>query len=425
MGKLITKNPLTNELVTLTNFKTISDGFAPTPTQSIKLYNPNEDMDFINLQVALRDDAIEGDYYKIVVCYCNDLNEVHSIDIDGVYIRAWNSDTLNSLKVHNYTIEGTYNSANIGNEDELLQYAIIYIPSSYFDSHEFFPYSLIGRDAYYNTLKYFYSNMPIDFDYECDKYVKYFDTEGQQIKVSVLGCFKDCTYLKTIPPQLIVDAGFKNLFYCCYSLEYIPTGIINSETTDIRYMFYSCYNLKAIPWMGDCVNLQDIYGAFSETYNLGYVYMDSANIYPIDSSNSIFPLKFNKLVTAEYCFSDSGITIAQTFRNVNTDDTISMRSAYFGCKNLKSITLDINYDKLSGIVENCFALKNIEVEGVLIEKQRLDFSTCYVLSVQSVVNVFNGLDTTTSGTIRLYSGTLKLLNDEQIGIAINKGWIVE
>ena len=187
--------------------------------------------------------------------------------------------------------------------------------------------------------------------------------------------------------------NMRNMFYECYSLISVPE-LDTSNVTNMSYMFYSCYSLSTLFPM-NTTRVIDMSCMFQNCYNLKNIpTIDTSNVENVEavfqnckSLQSIPLLDFGNVTNINYVFGYSNFT--------NLTDL-------GGFKNLK-----INWNDSYGL----YGLPN--------------------LTYESVMNVINNLydfrgngDTTTTRTIQFNSKSKALLNDADIAIATNKGWVI-
>lgn len=123
--------------------------------------------------------------------------------------------------------------------------------------------------------------------------------------------------------------------------------------------------------------------------------------------------------------------------NLETIDVIDCSGAYslydtfYWCKKLKTIGLlklrASGNNTFSYTFSGCSNLENLTVEGY-IGGNGLDLSACTKLTHDSLVSVINALMDRTSATstysIKIGSANKAKLTDEEIAVALAKGWVI-
>ena len=191
-------------------------------------------------------------------------------------------------------------------------------------------------------------------------------------------CFHDCKSLTRCGVITIANATrAQDFLNRCDNLEYVG-GIVSPTLTDITGMFAEC---KRLTYIGDfdCPELTSIYG---------------------------------------FIWNSSLLTKAPSFNSTKLYD---IHQAYTDCVALEEIpSIDCtNVTSTFYYVQNCPALTTVgEMTNLKVD---VDFSMSPLLTVESLINIINGL-ATSSATLTLGSTNLAKLTDEQKAIATNKGW---
>lgn len=191
-------------------------------------------------------------------------------------------------------------------------------------------------------------------------------------------CFHDCKSLTRCGVITIANATkAQDFLNRCDNLEYVG-GIVSPTLTDITGMFAEC---KRLTYIGDfdCPELTSIYG---------------------------------------FIWNSPLLTKAPSFNSTKLYD---IHQAYKDCVALEEIpSIDCtNVTSTFYYVRNCPALTTVGEMTNL--KVGIDFSMSPLLTVESLINIINGL-ATASATLTLGSTNLAKLSDEQKAIATNKGW---
>ena len=191
-------------------------------------------------------------------------------------------------------------------------------------------------------------------------------------------CFHDCKSLTRCGVITIANATrAQDFLNRCDNLEYVG-GIVSPTLTDITGMFAEC---KRLTYIGDfdCPELTSIYG---------------------------------------FIWNSSLLTKAPSFNSTKLYD---IHQAYTDCVALEEIPSIVctNVTSTFYYVHNCPALTTVGALQNL--KVSIDFSSSPLLTVESLMNIINGL-ATASATLTLGSANLAKLSDEQKAVATNKGW---
>lgn len=142
-----------------------------------------------------------------------------------------------------------------------------------------------------------------------------------------------------------------------------------------------------------------------------------------------------KLTTIPLLDTSKGTEFGAMFRNcselesipkLNTDSGTIFSTMFQQCKKLKSVSMTfLTGVGLTTIFTNCFALTNVDIDRISLNRSHLSLSGC-PLTVDSMVNIFNALDDHTEEitvyTITLGTDNLNKLTAEQKAIAINKNY---
>lgn len=227
-------------------------------------------------------------------------------------------------------------------------------------------------------------------------FMPYVDTSNV---ISFYYTFAGCSRLITVP-LINTSAGqtFFGMFYDCSGLKSVPL-LNTSAGTNFNSMFHGCSSLSTIPLI-DTSNSTDISSMFSGCSNLQYV------------------------------------------PQLDTSSATAMHSMFYNCTSLFSIP-QLEASKITNIGSDAFhycaklttfgGLNNIGQAYTLNQANysyyTLDFSTCTLLSHDSLMNIINKLYDLTiddKPTQKLILGTNNKdkLTLEEIAIATTKGWTV-
>ena len=136
-------------------------------------------------------------------------------------------------------------------------------------------------------------------------------------------------------------------------------------------------------------------------------------------------------VTSMECMFGYGHTLPVNISNWNTSNVTNMRNMFTYVPRLT--TLDLSGWDTSKVTSMTYMFTNSSIKNLILganwannsSLKTLDLSSCTALTHDSALDVFNKLATRTNNpTLTLYSGTKKLMSEEELAIATNKGWVV-
>lgn len=266
-----------------------------------------------------------------------------------------------------------------------------------------------------------------------------------------IGC-KKLAYIEPFDTSNVTNMN--NMFTSC-CIEEFPQ-IDTSNVTDMSYMFRDCVNLLRVQidtrnatdltsMFDGCERIEDIILSSTDhvkkTYRMfafckslieaPYVntslVKDMSYMFYYCSSLLTVPILNTSAVTNMYdmfyyCSS------LQTVPAFDTSSVTYMSYMFYYCSSLKSIggTLDMikvtSDSNANYMFENCKLLETVKISNLGVS---LDLSYCQVLSVDSVLYLFNNAKSGVSGkTIKLNSLVFDQLTEDQIAIATQKGFSV-
>lgn len=216
--------------------------------------------------------------------------------------------------------------------------------------------------------------------------------------------------------------------YQCFSYTHL-TSIpdMTFEATSVNACFWRCSKLltcgtltftkatDATDFINDCDALVSIGGVISDTLtNITGIMCDCSSLESIGDFNCP-----NLTNIFGFAWGNPKLKKAPHFLNSNKLQDIHM--AYKDCTSLEEIPgfdcTNVNYTY--SFVYNCPALTTVGALQNL--KVDIDFSSSPLLTVESIMNIINGL-ATASATLTLGSTNLAKLTDEQKAVATGKGW---
>ena len=220
----------------------------------------------------------------------------------------------------------------------------------------------------------------------------------------------------------------------------LPDGF-GVKATSISQCFWGCSGTKITLPEGFGSVATDINGCFSicdlQSLTLpegfGKVATNISHCFRGCSGTKItLPEGFGKVATnISSCFSNAtsltSLTLPEGFGSVATDISYCFSvNTWYHKSNLTSLVLPDGFGSAATNVYSCFygCSKLTTITGNPNFKVSIDFSPC-PLTVQSLMNVINGLQTVTTAQ-KLTIGTTNIakLSEDQIKVATDKGWTV-
>ena len=226
--------------------------------------------------------------------------------------------------------------------------------------------------------------------------------------------FDGCSSLNTIPQMDTSSVSSMNyMFRDCASLTTIPQ-LDTSSATNLGGMFQGCSSLTTIPELDT-----------SSATNLGRMFQGCSSLTSIPQLNTSSVLSMEGMF--QYC------TSLTTIPQLSTSNVTEMGSMFTNCESLTSIPLlDCSSitDATAPFVfsSNLYNLTDLGGFKNLKVNWNMGFLNMIAnLTVESLMNVINNLyDLTANGlsgqTLSFGNMNLNKLTDEQIAVAIAKGW---
>ena len=235
------------------------------------------------------------------------------------------------------------------------------------------------------------------------KYCPFFDTSNV---TDMTDMFKECSSLISIP-KIDTSKGTKmtSMFYKCSSLTTIPL-LNTSNVTNMGGMFYKCSSLTTIPLLNT-----------SNVTNMSNMFHDCSSL------TSIPQIDTSKVTDMESMFYNcSSLTYIS---QLDTSKVNTMVNMFSGCSSLTSIpSLHVNKVRdMGSILWGCHSVKYLGgFRGLHVSITSGFLDQCPDLTVESLMNVINNLDTAYQLTLKFGSINLNKLTAQQKAIATNKGW---
>ena len=288
--------------------------------------------------------------------------------------------------------------------------------------------------------------------------------------------FNECRKLTTLDVSNFNTSKATNMNYMftnCRELTTLDVGNFNtSNVTNMAYMFEGCKKLTTLDvsnW--DTSNVTSMYSMFdgewvdgmalttldvsnwdtSKVTNMARMFdrcehltdlaVDNWNTSNVTNMSNMFrygpdiTLDLSNWdtskVTSMECMFGYGHTIPVNISNWNTSNVTNMNTMFVYVPGLT--TLDLGGWDTSKVTSMNRMFDNSSIKNLILganwannsSLKTLDLSSCGALTHDSALDVFNKLATRTNNpTLTLYSYTKKLLTEEEIAIATNKGWVV-
>ena len=230
--------------------------------------------------------------------------------------------------------------------------------------------------------------------------------------------FANCGSLKSLDLSSFNTSKVTNMskmFWMCDDLISLDLSSFDtSKVTDMNSMFSNCSKLQSLDVSNfDTSSVTDMNSMFNSCNNLATLDLSSFDTSKVTNMNNMF----------YYCTSLTSLDVS----SFDTSKVTSISYIFNNCKSLTSLDLsnwDINKVTASYATSNAFncsvltdfkAPKNINAA--------IDFSSCTNLTHDSLMSIINNLTTKTSTTkLTLGATNLAKLSDDEIAIAVNRGW---
>ena len=230
--------------------------------------------------------------------------------------------------------------------------------------------------------------------------------------------FNNCNKLTSLDlsnwdTNSLTDIG--SMFQGCTNLTSLDLSNFNtSKVTSTYCIFYGCNNLTSL----DVSNWDT-----GKVTHMGYTFHDCNNLTSLDLSN----FNTSNVTNMGNMFYGCNNLTSLDVSNFNTSNVTHINSMFQGCTNLTSLNLsNFNTSKVTNMGNmfyNCNKLISLDsMQNIPIS---LSLSSTK-LDQTSLIDVINNLATvTTTQTLTLGTTLLAKLTEEQIVVAVNKGWTVE
>ena len=244
--------------------------------------------------------------------------------------------------------------------------------------------------------------------------VSVFDTTNVTNMGSIFNGCKKLTSLDVSDFDTTNVTNMDSMFYGCESLTSLDvSGFDTTKVTKMGYMFYGCSNLTTL----DVSNFNT-----ANVGNMSYMFYDCKSLTSLDVSS------FNtaKVTNMSRIFNGCKNLTSLDVSSFNTAKVTDMNYMFSDCSGLTSLNLS-GFDtgrvtNMSSMFKTCSGL--IELDSMQNISTNLDLSTTK-LDATSLLDVIDNLLTvTTNPTLTLGSTLLAKLTENQIAIAVNKGWTV-
>lgn len=310
------------------------------------------------------------------------------------------------------------------------------------------------------TLSSMFHNM---YSYQGEINVSDWDTSNVTSIYYTFYCCYNVTKIIGIESWKLRKVNYVNAtFINCYSLKgeldlsgwelCADTTSFNTSTT-LASMFAYCYNLTKVNMSGwqvkscasmatmlqYCYLLEEVILPELETYSKYPTGLNSMFAYCVNLKKVSGNIPLNGATSIASLFQEadslvdiSGLTFSGTLLGSNANNTCTNVFTYVLLETLDLSWLDVSKWTYAGsatasafstVINTCFYLKEIyppvNINGAL------NISSCYRLSHDSLIRIFNNLATLSSAKTITIGNTLKsLLTNDEIAIATGKGWTV-
>ena len=255
---------------------------------------------------------------------------------------------------------------------------------------------------------------------------------------SMRGMFDGCSSLTTVPQLNTISAtNLSGMFSGCSSLTTV-SQMDTSSATNLSLMFNGCSSLTTVPQLNtsSATNLSGMFSGCSSLTTVPQLNTSSAlsmsMMFSSCSSLTTVPQMDTSSVTSmdgmfQYC------TSLTTVSQMDTSSVTEMGRMFTSCESLTSIPL-LDCSSITNATapfvfsSNLYNLTDLGGFKNLKVNWSIGFLNMIAnLTVESLMNVINNLyDLTANGlsgkTLNFGTHNLNKLTDEQIAVAINKGW---
>jgi hypothetical protein len=219
------------------------------------------------------------------------------------------------------------------------------------------------------------------------------------------GFFNNCHSLRKLEHDIFEGATTSaalSMFYNCYSLEEIPSGLDTSNAANFSTMFYGCRSLKRAPVLDtssglyftsmfrDCSNLTKVpaYDTSSAT-SLNYFFYICSSLIEIPSS-IVVPSGTNTNAMFGFCHSLKRIPDTIDFSN-----STNMNLCFSSCYSLEYVPpFDIVDIDATSCFSSCYNLRELESKTAPWEPSDATrmFQNCYELTTIPQLDLANAPD---------------------------------
>ena len=268
-----------------------------------------------------------------------------------------------------------------------------------------------------------------------------FDTSNV---TDMYGMFTDCNSLTLLDVSNFDTknvTSMESVFYGCTNLTSLDVSNFDtSKVTSMQNMFRDCNKLTSITF-GSNFNT-------SKVTNMNNAFFNCANLTSLDLSH--FDTQ-NVTLMGGMFFGCNSLTLLDV-SNWDTSEVINMESMFLNCRNLTSLDVSgfdtRNVTTMKNMFLNCNNLTSLDLSNFDTSKvtdtkdmffgcrsltsldsmQNIPISLSLdstILDQTSLVDVINNLKTViTTQTLTLGTTLLAKLTEDQIAVAVNKGWTV-
>lgn len=232
-----------------------------------------------------------------------------------------------------------------------------------------------------------------------------FDVEGD----SCSSLFRDNYNLIISPKFDMSNKVYADImYYGCRNLLFVP-DMATPKLEIAGDMFGQCYKLSKAPML-DMGNVRSMYRMFADS---GIIFVPHYNTESCTDFNGTF---YNCRYLKE-------------IPQLNTQLATNVSEMFMGCVSLKSLP-QFDFSNVDNIY-NFFGWEDMaltEIGGFQGLKIPWDddggLYRCPNLTYNSVMNIIEGLATVDNATLKIHPNSLSLLSENDIQMAVSKGWII-
>ena len=241
-----------------------------------------------------------------------------------------------------------------------------------------------------------------------------FDTKNV---IYMNGMFRSCSGLTSLDLSGFDTKNvttMQNMFYGCNKLTSLDLSWFDtSKVTSMGGMFYNCSGLTSLDLSGFDTN---------KVTNMGSMFYNCSSLTSLDLSNfdTINVINMNHMFNG--CINLTSLNVSR----FNTSKVTDMTNMFQNCRGLTSLDLSgfetREVTTMTGMFNGCSGLTSLDSMQNISVALSLSSTKLDAISLLDVIN--NLATVTTTQTLTLGATLLAKLTEDQIAIAVNKGWTV-